>query len=181
MNTSVSTRTSGTIPFRARGHGDIGEDSKGSVESLLRARRSLRQVGIERCPDDLRQGLAVAPHHTVDPSPLLRGKINLRSHTDHIQHSIQQSESGRIRTGSVGRYKLEVAILEAAVVQHLESVCRDTAPEKEHEVRGGTAEGNAGPPVLPRHNISPVGVELEPGIRWERSETFRSQQQVAVP
>ena len=68
----------------------MGQDPKRGVKGLFPVGRSIREVGVKRFPDDLRQGLAIAPHQKVDTSPLLGREIDLRSQSNHIQHSIQQ-------------------------------------------------------------------------------------------
>src|SRR3989449_7649512 len=98
MKTSVSTRSSATeaepalsFPPLASGRDfEIGQRSERLVEDPLRVGGRLAQIGVDGLAHDRGEALALSLPPRLEPSPLLRAEVDLRTGSWHIQRSIQQ-------------------------------------------------------------------------------------------
>ena len=98
MKTSVSTRSSATeaepalsFPPLASGRDlEIRQRSERLVEDPLRVGGRLAQIGVDGLAHDRGEALALSLPPRLEPSPLLRAEVDLRTGSRHIQRGIQQ-------------------------------------------------------------------------------------------
>lgn len=84
MNTSVSTRTSATVPLVSAGHGGVWGGAVGRRERVGGVGSDLGEVVVESSSDDLGHGDALGVGERVDAFALLIGQVHLgtgRGHT----------------------------------------------------------------------------------------------------
>ena len=159
MNTSVSTRTSATVPLIPTWRRRIRRRAERSREHRFHIRGLPLEVIVEGAPDDFRQGDSLGPGQDVNALALFLGQVDLRSGAGHTAQYTAALRASVIR--AIGRTRFRCASRSGCRCEH-----RRSQPGCDHG-RSGNAS------VVRLRRTMPVGDRRSAAARAWRGAALR--------